>query len=179
MAFQERCDREPVTDLWRKGPDAAAPEMPAFGYNSTCTGMQGTGARPAGCHPGPKGDLWHGGYEDSLLEQQVLEVIRRHDPARPLFLFWAPHIAHAVGRGRGIGRSPPSARKQRRAAPLRPGSLIARPSSYAAHLALPIPTAYTSHFPPFVCLLVPLQLTLPARRHHPTVVAPASTADVP
>jgi hypothetical protein len=31
-----------------------------------------------------------------LFEQRVLEVVATHtDPDRPLFLFWAPHIAHA------------------------------------------------------------------------------------
>ena len=85
----------PVTDLWRKGPDATAPEGPAVGFNNTCVGMQGSGPEPESCTPGPRGDTWHGGYEDSLLEQQVLQVIQRHDVNLPLFMFWAPHIAHA------------------------------------------------------------------------------------
>ena len=40
------------------------------------------------------GDTWHDGYEDSLLEQQVVRTIAAHDAATPLFLFWAPHIVH-------------------------------------------------------------------------------------
>ena len=32
-----------------------------------------------------------GGYEDSLFEQRILDVIARHNQSQPLFLFWAPH----------------------------------------------------------------------------------------
>lgn len=39
-------------------------------------------------------DHWWGGYEDSLFEQHVLQVIDDHNPAQPLFIFWAPHIVH-------------------------------------------------------------------------------------
>ena len=35
-----------------------------------------------------------GGYEDALFEQQVMEVVEKHPPSSPLFLFWAPHIVH-------------------------------------------------------------------------------------
>lgn len=101
-------------------------EGPAKGLNNTCTGMQGPGAVPAQCKPGPKGDHWWGGYEDSLFQQHVLQVhvntlatftqlpilylvfkedtsistlsraqvVEEHNPAIPLFLFWAPHIVH-------------------------------------------------------------------------------------
>jgi hypothetical protein len=45
--------------------------------------------------PGPEGDKWYDGYEDSLFEQHVLKVVEDHDPSVPLFLFYAPHIVHA------------------------------------------------------------------------------------
>jgi arylsulfatase I/J len=44
--------------------------------------------------PGPEGDTWYDGYEDSLFEQHVLKVVQDHDPSTPLFLFYAPHIVH-------------------------------------------------------------------------------------
>ena len=49
---------------------------------------------PKQCQPGPEGDTWYGGYEDSLFEQQVLDVVAAHPATSPLFLFWAPHIVH-------------------------------------------------------------------------------------
>ena len=36
----------------------------------------------------------YGGYEDALFEQRMLDVIERHEPTQPLFLFWAPHSVH-------------------------------------------------------------------------------------
>ena len=39
-------------------------------------------------------------YEDELFEEEVLRVVAEHntsDSERPLFLFWAPHIAHTPG----------------------------------------------------------------------------------
>ena len=58
---------------------------------------------PADCHPGPHGDHWWGGYEDSLFEQHVLAVIDRFERDESLpeadqkkfFIVWAPHIVHA------------------------------------------------------------------------------------
>ncbi|XP_065839147.1 arylsulfatase B-like isoform X2 [Oscarella lobularis] len=34
------------------------------------------------------------GYEEYLFEQHVLQVLQNHDPSIPLFLYYAPHIAH-------------------------------------------------------------------------------------
>ena len=64
---------------------------PAIGFNSTCVGMNPPGGltnsgiclsvlrifhprvgRPPQCRPGPKGDTQWGGYEDALLEREVL-----------------------------------------------------------------------------------------------------------
>ena len=58
------------------------------------------------CQPGPDGDQQFGGYEDALFAQAVLRTVEQHhdDAAAellrpsgipPLYLFWAPHIAHA------------------------------------------------------------------------------------
>ena len=33
-------------------------------------------------------------YEDALFQQHVLDFVAEHDPAAPMFLFWAPHIVH-------------------------------------------------------------------------------------
>ncbi len=84
----------PVVDLWHAPMGEA--ERPATGYNSTCTGDQPTGGRPAGCAPGPHGDVPSGGFEDALLTREALAAIAAHpDPSRtPLFVFWAPHAAH-------------------------------------------------------------------------------------
>jgi arylsulfatase I/J len=81
----------PVVDLWR---GARSYEGPAHGYNNSCTVKEPAGGHPIDCVPGPMGDTWHEGYEDSLLEQRVLRTIGAHDAATPLFLFWAPHIVH-------------------------------------------------------------------------------------
>ena len=35
-----------------------------------------------------------GGYEDSLLAEQLIDMVEAHDPTVPLFTFWAPHIVH-------------------------------------------------------------------------------------
>ena len=96
MSYQLRCNRTTqLTDLWRTTA-AGASEGPARGLNNTCVGSQRPGAQPSDCAPGPQGDAWYGGYEDALLEEHVLETIREHDAAAaPLFLFWAPHVAHA------------------------------------------------------------------------------------
>ena len=86
-----------VVDLWRASSGtggATSYEGPARGYNNSCAVLEPAGGHPAECVPGPMGDTWHDGYEDSLLEQQVLRTIAAHDAAAPLFLFWAPHIVH-------------------------------------------------------------------------------------
>ena len=85
--------RVSIVDLWRS--DGVSYEGPAHGYNNSCVVAEPDGQPPAGeCVPGPAGDEWHAGYEDSLLEQEVLRTIGAHDAAEPLFLFWAPHIVH-------------------------------------------------------------------------------------
>jgi len=93
-----RPNKVAVVDLWRAststGGGAASYEGPAHGYNNSCAVHEPDGGHPAECVPGPMGDTWHDGYEDSLLEQQVLRTIAAHDAATPLFLFWAPHIVH-------------------------------------------------------------------------------------
>jgi arylsulfatase I/J len=83
-----------VVDLWQTDP-AAGLEGPAHGVNSSCYGSQASGAQPDTCDGGPRGDHWWGGYEDSIFEQHVLQLVEAHDSATPLFLFWAPHIVHA------------------------------------------------------------------------------------
>ena len=104
-AFQLRCNGTSVTDLWRTvANNASHPQGPARGFNSTCVGMSPEGSfAPADCHPGPHGDHWWGGYEDSLFEQHVLAVIDRFERDESLpeadqkkfFIVWAPHIVHA------------------------------------------------------------------------------------
>ena len=97
MAYQLKCNVSGkvsnMIDLWRKPPSATG--EPAHGYNNTCTTMNPAGGCPSTCVPGADGDRWWGGYEDSLLEQQLLRMLDRHQPEVPLFVFWAPHIAHA------------------------------------------------------------------------------------
>ena len=47
-----------------------------------------------GCKAGPQGDQHYGGYEDATLVQHVVALIEGHEPAEPMFLFWAPHVIH-------------------------------------------------------------------------------------
>ena len=83
----------PVVDLWHM-PEVGK-EGPGHGYNNTCfTGQPNGAVDPEKCQPGPFGDHVWGGYEDALFEQQVMEVVEKHPPTSPLFLFWAPHIVH-------------------------------------------------------------------------------------
>ena len=92
-----------LTDLWHKTDDVAdgaaafSYGSPARGYNNTCHSNNPDGGEPAECSAGPLNTKdWFGGYEDALLEEQVLLAVNSHDhSAQPLFLFWAPHIVHA------------------------------------------------------------------------------------
>lgn len=93
MSYQKRCNGQAITDLWRKE-DSDSQGWGALSYNNTCSGMQGVGGRPRKCLAGRHGDHWFGGYEDALFEQQLLGLIQSHDPQVPLFVFWAPHVAH-------------------------------------------------------------------------------------
>ena len=68
-----------IVDLW--GQPAGGIEGPAFGFNNSWECSQ-TNQLPS-CK-----------YEDEIFVEQVLATIAAHDPATPLFLFWAPHIAH-------------------------------------------------------------------------------------
>jgi arylsulfatase I/J len=54
---------------------------PAFGQNNSLACSQANQA--AGCE-----------YEDAKFTRRVLEIVAQHDPAQPLFLFWAPHSVH-------------------------------------------------------------------------------------
>ena len=66
----------PIVDLWRTTDGDGAAEGPAWGYNNTCIGDQPRGGvDPSVCQPGPHGDTWWGGYEDSLFEQHVLATV--------------------------------------------------------------------------------------------------------
>ncbi len=59
------CNNTDVVDLWDTG-------KPAYGVN-------GTGKDR---------------YEEALFKDRVLDVIAKHDPSTPLFLYYAPHIVH-------------------------------------------------------------------------------------
>jgi arylsulfatase B len=61
-------------DLWRTA-------APAFGANNSWACSQAN--QEPGCV-----------YEDAKFTARVLEIINNHDPATPLFLFWAPHAVH-------------------------------------------------------------------------------------
>ena len=59
------CNKTPIVDLWDT-------DKPATGVNGT----------------GPDN------YEDALFAERLMKVIDNHDPSTPLFLYYAPHIAH-------------------------------------------------------------------------------------
>ena len=97
-AFQHKCNGTNMVDLWIKEASDEGIGRPARGYNSTCAGgsvMNGDGPCPAQCTAGPKGDHEWGGYEDALLEQELVKTIKRANLSQPLFVFWAPHAVHA------------------------------------------------------------------------------------
>ena len=62
-----------AVDLWSGG-------APARGLNNSPSCSQ---AAPSGCE-----------YEDDLFTARVLSLIAAADPARPQFIFWAPHSVH-------------------------------------------------------------------------------------
>ena len=59
------CNSTSIVDLW----DTDKPG----------TGMNGTGAD---------------NYEDALFAERLLHIVNSHDPSTPLYLYYAPHIAH-------------------------------------------------------------------------------------
>ena len=59
------CNRTQIVDLWDT-------DKPAHGINGT----------------GPDN------YEEALFKERLLNVVSKHDPSTPLFLYYAPHIAH-------------------------------------------------------------------------------------
>ena len=59
------CNNTPIVDLWNT-------ERPATGVNGT----------------GPDN------YEDALFAERLMQVVESHEPSTPLFLYYAPHIAH-------------------------------------------------------------------------------------
>ena len=59
------CNRTPIVDLWDT-------DKPAHGIN-------GTGSD---------------NYEEALFKERLLNIISKHDPSTPLFLYYAPHIVH-------------------------------------------------------------------------------------
>ena len=61
-----KCNNTPIVDLWDT-------DKPATGINGT----------------GPDN------YEDALFAERLMKVVENHDPSIPLFLYYAPHIAHA------------------------------------------------------------------------------------
>ena len=59
------CSGSPIVDLWDT-------DQPAHGINGT----------------GPDK------YEEGLFKERLLDVVSKHDPNTPLFLYYAPHIVH-------------------------------------------------------------------------------------
>ena len=59
------CNKTSIVDLW-------ATDEPAHGINGT----------------GPDK------YEEGLFKERLLDVVSKHDPSTPLFLYYAPHIVH-------------------------------------------------------------------------------------
>ena len=64
-----------ITDLWTNS-------GPAIGQNNSWECSQSH--QLPGCR-----------YEDDIFGDALLAQISAHDPATPMFLFWAPHVAHA------------------------------------------------------------------------------------
>lgn len=61
----EACNGTKIVDIW-------VTDKPGHGLNGT----------------GPDK------YEEGLFKEQLLSVVRNHDPSTPLFLYYAPHIVH-------------------------------------------------------------------------------------
>ena len=61
----DSCNGTGVVDLWNT-------DQPAHGINGT----------------GPEK------YEEGLFRERLLEIVSKHDPSTPLFLYYAPHIVH-------------------------------------------------------------------------------------
>ncbi|GAB5355832.1 hypothetical protein AAMO2058_000238900 [Amorphochlora amoebiformis] len=84
------CNQSRIVDLWHSSQEGF--EGPAVGFNTTCANPNTiTGD---GCKEGPLGDHWYHGYEDAIMEEQILSLVESHNTSVPLFLFWAPHMVH-------------------------------------------------------------------------------------
>ena len=59
------CNATPIVDLWDT-------DQPAHGINGT----------------GPDN------YEEGLFKERLLDILSKHDPSTPLFLYYAPNIVH-------------------------------------------------------------------------------------
>ena len=86
------CNKTGIKDFWRHSdlPDRHIPEGPAYDL-----------VGPESCnpnisyHPYPVGeDTQHCKYEDQILADEVYEILRNHDPEKPLFLYYTPHVVH-------------------------------------------------------------------------------------
>jgi len=70
----EQCPTFQTTDLW-------ASDGPAYGVNGSFS-----------CSQANQGDCT---FLDTLIVDRLLATIAAHDPAQPLFLYWAPHATHS------------------------------------------------------------------------------------
>ena len=69
----EQCPGFQTTDLW-------ASDAPAYGVNGSFSCSQANQS----C-----------AFLDDLIVERLLATIAAHDPAQPLFLYWAPHATHS------------------------------------------------------------------------------------
>lgn len=82
------CHFHPVKDLWRHNETFSGPELSLQNGPSCSQDSQ---------HPDSETCV----FEEDILMQEVLQVLRAHDPAQPLFMFYSMHLVHMPLQVRG------------------------------------------------------------------------------
>lgn len=80
---------ESIVDLWIAMP--GGPEGPAHGINNSISTCYSENDAYCAADPNAINECR---YEDSLFRDYIVNAIEQHDVTRPVFLFYAPHIAH-------------------------------------------------------------------------------------
>ena len=87
-SVDDPCNKTGMVDLWHHSDLKGIPEGPAYDV-----------VNPTTCNPDLPNHPYPVGqpsciYEDEILAEEVFSILRDHDPSKPLFLYYTPHIVH-------------------------------------------------------------------------------------
>eukprot|EP00039_Didymoeca_costata_P007163 m.96923 g.96923 ORF g.96923 m.96923 type:complete len:570 (+) comp13570_c0_seq7:39-1748(+) len=96
---KEKYPNVQIRDLWKQNETYSGPARTSINMSQSCSvGVFDLCTNVDQCHPWPgyPGDQASGCTNvDETFTGEVLNVISKHDPSDPLFLFWAPHALHS------------------------------------------------------------------------------------